>query len=165
MTQELWNILTKTTDWIKFSDTKSVLLLTVHGVLLTIIYTNANLVYTFCFSNWFAMLISGIITFNTITSIIFCFLVINPMLKNNNPTSLIYFGHIQEKFKKYTDYYQAVKETLNDNEKFNEQLSEQIHINSIVAWKKFTNVTIALRFFFASLMFLCINLIYYFISR
>ena len=165
MTQELWNILTKTTDWVKYSDTKAVLLLTVHGVLLTIIYTNAGNVYDYSFENWFTILLTVLIAGTTLTSIVYSFLVINPRLKNNNPTSLIYFGHIQEKFKNYSSYYQALKDTFNDNDKLNEQLSEQIHINSIVAWKKFSMFTLSMRYFFASLILLSINLVYYFFSR
>jgi len=165
MTQELWNILTKTTDWVKYSDTKAVLLLTVHGILLTIIYTNAYNVYDYSFENWFTILLTILITGTTLTSIVYSFLVINPRLENNNPTSLIYFGHIQEQFKDYSSYYQAVKDTFTDNEKLNGQISEQIHINSIIAWKKFSMFTLSMRYFFTSLVLLSINLLYYFFSR
>ena len=157
MTQELWSILTKTTDWVKYSDTKAVLLLTLHGIILTIIYTNANDVYEFSSANWFTILMTTAISITSLTSIIYSFLVINPRLKNDNPTSLIYFGHIQQKFKTYNDYYRS--------EKLDKQLAEQIHINSKIAWKKFSLVTISMRYFFASIVLFLITILYYFISR
>ena len=165
MKQELWNILNKTTDWVKYSDTKAVLLLTVHGVILTIIYANASSVYNYCFENWYTKILSLLVAMTTLISIIYSFLVVNPRLRNSNPTSLIYFGHIQEKFKNYSTYYQAVKDTFGDDDKLNEQLSEQIHINSIIAWKKFSLYARSMRYFFASLVLLSLNLIYYFCTR
>jgi Family of unknown function (DUF5706) len=165
MTQELWNILTKTTDWVKYSDTKAVLLLTLHGVVLTVIYTNANSVYEFSSSNWFTILLTFAIAGTSLASIIYSFLVVNPRLKNNNPTSLIYFGHIQEKFKNYTDYFQSAKAVLNDKEKLDEQLAEQIHINSKVAWKKYSFIGLSFRYFFATIILFSVTLLYYFISK
>jgi len=165
MTQELWNILTKTTDWVKYSDAKAVLLLTLHGVVLTIIYTNANSVYEFSSTNWFTILLTICIASTSLVSIIYSFLVVNPRLKNTNPTSIIYFGHIQEKFKTYSDYFQSAKVILNDKDKLDEQLAEQIHINSKVAWKKFSFITLSLRYFFASVVLFSLTLFYYFISR
>ena len=161
MTQELWNILTRTDDLAKYSDTKAALLLTVHGVLLTIIYTNANSVYDYFFKNWFTMLIITLVALSIIVSIVFSFFVINPRLKNKNSTSLIYFGHIQEKYKDYSSYFIDVKDTFSDLEKVNKQISEQIHTNSNIAWKKFTYVTKSMRYFFVSLILLSINLVYY----
>ena len=139
--------------------------MTLHGVVLTIIYTNANSVYEFSSANWFTILLTITIAGTSLASIIYSFLVINPRLKNDNPTSLIYFGHIQEKFKTYTDYFQSAKVILNDKDKLDEQLSEQIHINSKVAWKKFTFITISLRYFFASIILFSLTLLYYFISK
>jgi len=45
MKEELWKILLKNIEWIKFSDTKAVFLLTIYGVLLTIVYSNSGKVY------------------------------------------------------------------------------------------------------------------------
>ncbi|MCO5278938.1 MAG: DUF5706 domain-containing protein [Saprospiraceae bacterium] len=165
MTQELWNILTKTTDWVKYSDAKAVLLLTLHGVVLTIVYTNANSVYDFSSTNWFTILLTILISGTSLTSIIYSFLVVNPRLKNTNPTSLIYFGHIQEKFKNHKDYFQTAKTILKDKELLDEQLAEQIYTNSKVAWKKFSFITLSLRYFFVSILLFSITLLYYFISK
>ncbi len=165
MTQDLWNILTKTTDWIKYSDNKAVFLLTVHGVVLTIIYTNAGSVYDFSTTNWLTLTLTILIAFASLLSIIYSFLVVNPNLKNSNPNSLIYFGHIQEKFKNYNDYFQSAKIILSDKEKLHEQLSEQIHINSIIAWKKFAFFAKSIRFFFVTIILFTITLLYYFISK
>ncbi|NWJ53053.1 MAG: hypothetical protein HXX14_19545 [Bacteroidetes bacterium] len=165
MKDELWNILTKTTDWIKHSDTKAVLILTIHGVILTIIYTNSGRVFEYTIYNWVTKLFTLLIATTILGSIIFSFLVINPKLKNNNPTSLIFFGHIQKRFKTHNEYYQAVISTLSTNSNLEEQLAEQIHSTSKIAWTKFYQVTISIRFFFASLVLFTINLLYYFFSK
>lgn len=165
MTQDLWNILSKTTDWVKYSDTKAAVLLTVHGVLLTIVYTNAISVYNYSFQNWFTIILSLLIAASSLTSIVYCFLTINPKLKNENPTSLIYFGHIQKNFDNYQDYYIAVKSKFSKKKKLNKQLTEQIYVNSKVAWKKFSLITISMRYFFVSIVLLLINLLYYLFSR
>lgn len=165
MKQELWSILTHTTDWVKYSDNKAVLLLTLHGVILTIIYTNANNVYEFYSKNCFTIFLSTLIALANMGSIICSFLVINPRLDNNNPTSIIYFGHIQEKFEHYTDYYKSVEVILTEKKKLEEQLAEQIHTNSLIAWKKFTYVTFSLRWFFISIIFFLISIVYYLISK
>ncbi len=51
--QEYWNILGNINDWIKYSDTKATILLTLYGVIITIVYTNANdTLIGFNSSNW-----------------------------------------------------------------------------------------------------------------
>ncbi len=165
MIHELWTILSKITEWVKYSDTKAVLLLTLHGVVLTLIYSNANSIYNFIFTNWLTGLLSILIFTSSFISIIYSFLVVNPRLRNENPTSIIYFGHIQARFKNYLEYYQMAKSILKDEDKMNEQLAEQIHINSIIAWKKFTYIAMSIRFYFISIALFSVTLLYYFFSK
>ena len=43
--EKYWNILQQINDWVKYSETKASIILTVHGIIITVIYTNAGSVY------------------------------------------------------------------------------------------------------------------------
>lgn len=159
--EEYWKILSNTNDWIKYSDTKATILLTLYGVLLTIVYTNAKeTLDALTKSNWilFFSILSGVCS---IVSVLFAFLCINPRLKNENPNSIIYFGHIQSKFNSASDYRNLANEIINDDTKYIEEISEQVYTNSNIAWKKFSNVSWSIRFFFASIIFVVFSIAIY----
>ncbi len=165
MKEQYWNILSKTTDWIKFSDTKAVIVLTVYGILITVVYSNSIAVYEFISESWFFILLTVSAVLLSVLSIGYCFKAINPRLKNDNPNSLIYFGHIQEKFSNSQDYHEELSKALNAKDEFEKHLSEQIHTNSKIAWSKFKYISIAIRFFVATLGVLILELITYFLTR
>ena len=128
--EEYWKILSNTNDWIKYSDTKPTILLTLYGVLLTIVYTNAKeTLDALTKSNWilFFSILSGVCS---IVSVLFAFLCINPRLKNENPNSIIYFGHIQSKFNSASDYRNLANEIINDDTKYIEEISEHLDCKS-----------------------------------
>lgn len=161
--QEYWNILNNITDWVKYSDTKATIILTLYGVILTVIYSNSVQVLSALKSSetvfWFTICSSIMGTL----SILFSFLCINPRLKNENAKSIIYFGHIQEKFSNAADYFTKSEQILSNEDEYNSELAEQIHVNSNVAWKKFSKVTWSVRFLFGSLVFISLSLVTYLI--
>lgn len=159
MTQELWNILTKTTDSVRYSDSKAVSLLTVHGVIITVIYTNATIVYSYVASCTMTLILGFMTAVSILASVVISFMVVRPFMVKNTPPSLMYFGNIQANYKNHQDYYQALKETFSDSDKIDEQLAQQIHINSIIAWRKFTMVGRSIQFFYVSLFLLLVNLV------
>ena len=159
MTKELWNILTKTTDSVRYSDSKAASLLTVHGVIITVIYTNATIVYTYVTSCWMTMFLGFLTAISILASVVISFMVVSPYLVKNITPSLMYFGDIQANFKNHQDYYQALKATFSDSDKIDEQLAQQIHVNSIIAWRKFTLVGRSIQFFYVSLFLLLVNLV------
>ena len=62
--EEYWKILSNTNDWIKYSDTKATILLTLYGVLLTIVYTNAEeTLDALTKSNWILLKILFLMSF------------------------------------------------------------------------------------------------------
>lgn len=161
--QEYWNILGNINDWIKYSDTKATIILTLYGVIITIIYTNAtDSLAGISDSNWI-ICFSILSAITSLLSILFAFLCINPRLKNDNPTSIIYFGHIQKKFKDAKEYAQQSSEVLENSEQHIKELSEQIHTNSNIAWKKFSNVSWSIRFFALSLALMLLSILIYLI--
>jgi hypothetical protein len=159
--QEYWNILGNINDWIKYSDTKATILLTLYGIIITIIYSNATeSLNGINNSNWTLFFSVLSIIFSAL-SIVFAFLCINPKLKNSNPNSIIYFGHIQEKFKNADEYYTKSSEILSNETKHQKELSEQIHSTSVIAWKKFKNISWSIRFFAGSLICMIITILTY----
>lgn len=161
--QEYWNILGNINDWIKYSDTKATILLTLYGVIITIIYSNATESLIGISNSKWIMCFSILSAISSGLSILFSFLCINPTLKNNNPSSIIYFGHIQEKFKNADEYSEKSSEIINDSDLHCKELSEKTHTNSNIAWKKFKNITWGIRFFFFSLFFMICSVLTYLI--
>lgn len=162
--EEYWKILQSINDWIKYSDTKATILLTLYSVIITIVYSNAEAVYNSLNSSN-SILFSGVVSVVlAIVSIVFSFLCINPSLKNKNPNSIIYFGHIKAKFETHELYKTEAEEKMNDPEKYTEEISEQIHTNSKIAWQKFSNITWSIRFFFLFTLSLALSLILYLVK-
>jgi hypothetical protein len=159
--QEYWNILNNINEWIRYSDTKAVILLTLYGVIITIIYSNANEVLLALNSSDFIFYLAILSIILSFLSVLFSLLCVNPRLKNKNPNSVIYFGHIQEKFKTPDEYLVKSNEILDEEKDYLKELSEQVFSNSNIAWKKFSNVTWSLRFFASSIFILLGSILIY----
>jgi hypothetical protein len=151
-------ILQYNVEWLKFAETKATLIITVQGVLLTIIYTNAKDLYEALTSSNVQFVLTVISALLFLLTLLFSFLAINPNLKNHLKKSAIYFGTIKN-YKNHTEYHNTLKE-LNE-EKINEMLSEQIYINSNIAWNKFVKVGWAIRFFSSLVLVLFVQISIY----
>jgi hypothetical protein len=162
--ERYWEILQLNIEWLRFSETKATLILTVYGIIFTIAYTNSTAVFeSLKDSFWIVMLIFAYGA-ASLTSITYAFLCVNPALKNPNSTSIIYFGHI------YKDLTQAAykaraKAIIDDEEKLTDQITEQIHTISKIAWIKYRNVGWSLRFFIGSLVIILIAIFSYLIKN
>lgn len=152
------DILQYNVEWLKFAETKATLIITVQGVLLTIIYTNAKDLYEAITSSNVQFVLTVISALLFLLTLLFSFLAINPNLKNNLKKSAIYFGTIKN-YKNYSEYHNTLKE-LNEEE-INEMLSEQIYINSNIAWNKFVKVGWAIRFFSSLVLVLFVQILIY----
>lgn len=146
----LWRTYEIINDWIKFSDTKAAAILALNGVIigvvLTTVLTNLSDAQIYLDNHAFLrrLLISGIIL--EALSILCCFFCLKPTLWNKNPSSLIYFGDIRRKYKTSFDYMKAVKEQFTDDDKTVSHITNQIWVNSRIAWKKYVAVGLALVF-------------------
>jgi len=151
-------ILQYNVEWLKFAETKATLILTIQGVLLTILYTNANELYNAILNSKLQLFCSVISAILFLLTLIFSFFAINPNLKNHLTKSAIYFGSI----KNYKDYKEYNK-SLNDfsEVEIKEMLSEQIYINSQIAWNKFVKVGWAIRFFAFLILVLFVQILIY----
>lgn len=149
-------ILSYNVEWLKFAETKATLLLTILGVVLTIIYTNANDVYSSITNSLTQIILSAITCFSIIMTLLFCFITINPRLKNVIGKSVIYYGTIKN-FDTYIEYNNKLN-SISD-EDYKEMLSEQIYINSKIAWSKYINVGWAIRFFSIMILSILVQII------
>lgn len=159
-----WSILQNNIEWLKFSETKATLILTLYGLILTILYTNSKEVLeSVRKSNWilFLLIISAA---TSILSIVYAFLVVNPRLNNINPNSIIYFGHIQKKYVTCKSYKESADKVLENEGQFTDQIAEQIHSISKIAWKKYTYFAYSFRLFVCSLSMLLVAVVMYLFS-
>lgn len=162
--EEQWKILKQTNDWIKFSDTKATIFLTIYSVLITIIYSNAKDVNIALESSTILTVISGISAVSLCISSWYFVKCISPSLKNMNPTSIIYFGHIKEKFANSDEYKAKFDEVFKQPIDYELQLYEQIHTTSSIAWNKYSNVTIGIRWFTFIMVMLLLSIVIYLIN-
>lgn len=154
-----WTILSSNHEWIRFSDTKAIVMITAYGVIGAIVYTNAPACYAGITVTWSTLLFSVLAIILGSVSAFFSFYCLNPILKNPNPHSLVYFGHIQAHFKDYKEYHAKMKSSTEDH--LYEAVSEQIYYTSVIAWKKFKRFALSLRFFAAAMLSSSIAVVLY----
>lgn len=152
--EELWKIYERNCDWIKFSDTKAGILLTIYGIIITIIYSNSSDLYLVLNQSKILVFTSTVVGITSIISVSFSFLCINPRLKNTNIKSNIFFGTITKNHLNLKSFKESLKK-----HKLKEDLQEQVYTTSKIADKKFKNITWSIRFFVLSLFILIINII------
>lgn len=158
-----WRTLIKNIEWIKFSEAKAIFLITIYGVILTITYTNAKDLYPVLNKSILLSIFTFFASLFAITSLAYCFFALNPVLKNDNPNSIVYFGHIKEKFKTSKEYVEYAGKILSNKEKLIENVADQVYQTSKIAWRKFSFVSWAIRFFLVTISILIIEIIIYLI--
>ncbi|MFP5386733.1 MAG: Pycsar system effector family protein [Bacteriovoracia bacterium] len=117
-------------EWVQFCDSKAGIMLTLQGVILTIIFTLTSTPVPGC-NPVFILFVLGIVVFGV--SIVIGVNAILPILEVGAPSSKIFFGHIKT-HDKVADYLTEVNKTTYS---FEEDVLTQIWANSKVAWKKY----------------------------
>lgn len=144
--ETLWKTYDTVNEWIRFSDTKAGAILAANGVIAGIVLANLASAKDFLHKNpvFLIFLITGVIA--GCMSIYFSIRCLNPTLRVGEPTSLIFFAHVAQKFEKPSDYEQAVSKAFTDDVQAMAQIAQQVWANSSVAWKKYKAVVWAIRF-------------------
>lgn len=130
-------LLQQVSDWVRFSDSKAGILLSLQGAILTIIFTLTT-VPKIGLSTSFILFVLGIIIF--CVSVVVGINAVIPILEVGAPSSKIFFGHIA-KSKNPTDYINMIENPLYDFEK---DLLTQVWANSVVAWRKYELIRVAI---------------------
>lgn len=160
--ERYWLILQNNVEWLRFAETKASIILTCYGVLFTIFYTNAGDVFTSVQHPGAIRVFVILFALASLTSIVAAFLAVRPRLKNNNPTSILYFRHIQKQFQNPAAYKLATHIILDDEDKYTDHLTEQIHSIAKVTNSKYVCTGVSVWAFGISLAILVIAVITYF---
>jgi hypothetical protein len=147
--ENLWKTYEAINELIRFADTKATAILAVDGVIAGFYFSNVNSIQTILVQKPFAILPLIMATAFLLISSIFAAYCIAPRLKMNKSNCLIFFCDIA-KYKTADNYGKALENIT--NEKFEEQLINQIWANSKIATKKYNLVTISISIFVALLV-------------
>lgn len=153
ISENMWKTYVVINEWIRFSDTKAVALLAANGTILTIVFSKSIDNSEYLLKNF---IILDIIIFGFVfglISIIYAILCLNPTLNVGEPKSLIYFGHIAKRYDNCNRYRIEVMAAFKDDSGIIDQITNQVWANSKVSWKKYVNITWAIRFFMGAIIF------------
>ncbi len=140
--QFLQSELNRVSEWIQFSDKKTVFLSVYYSAIFGLIISQKEsilqnfAIYQKGLLCLYIFVFLGVIIF-FLFGIFFLFKSIFPRLKNSfTDKSLFYFGHVANM--KFIDYFEEIKKLTGDEAK--KQIIEQIYTNSVIANQKMKNV-------------------------
>jgi Family of unknown function (DUF5706) len=153
-TDESWKLLEHVNEWLRFADAKAGAILAASGVLgglmLSSIPTRSKALAHPLNAVLILIALAGIAASSLLT-----LRVLAPRLRTGEARSLVYFDHIARRYQSernaFVDNYLSL---ANDGDGLARQLTEQIWANSLVARRKFRQVSYATRFLGLS-MFSC----------
>jgi hypothetical protein len=155
MLEIMWRTYDTVNGLIKFSDTKAGAILAINGAILAIVFSKVIEHREFIIENN-VILITLILGFiSGIISIFFCIISLYPSLDRGG-SSLIYFGNIAINYNNYNTYKLDVTNAFRDEMDEMDQITEQVWVNSRIAWNKYVRVSWAIRFFLFLVIFFCI---------
>lgn len=155
--EELYKRLDNINQWINNCDTKASVILGAIGILVTIAFTNSDIVrymIKILFNCFNKVIFSDILyflflTFFSIMTVYGIFLLLKVLIptlkmKGNNHKSYLYFGSIA----KYDGYLEYKKDLLDASENdIIDDLLNQIYQNSLIATNKYQNYVRGVRLF------------------
>lgn len=156
-TENYWRILEMNLEWIRYSDAKAAGILTVYGVIVTVVYSKAAELFAKTGSNgWFSAEMITTITFGlaSLIAIYYAFRCITPRIVKSEHPSIIFFTTIRQHYHTMQDYQDATHQILESRVGLDEQLAQQIYINAKIAQQKFSNVANSIRYFVLSILLL-----------
>lgn len=144
--ENYWEILKYNHDMIRFSEVKAGLVISVLGVLFSLLFQSVDKIKGLVLESIPIMVVAGIFAFCTIVAVMYSFRCFIPRFENKNPTSVIFFGDIVSDFSHFNAYHKFIETVMNDEKEFSLQLAEQIHTNASIATRKFKAVSVSIRF-------------------
>jgi len=149
--ENYWELINYNIHHISHSELKASLILTAYGIIFGLAYDVSSdfpalegYIYIF-----YSLVISFIIL--TMISISFCFKTYIPRLNNKLKKSVFFFHDINFHYKTADRYSKRLIEVMENEKELKELLAEQSYINGVIASKKYTNVTKAIKFMVYSL--------------
>ena len=146
--------LERASSWVVNADTKASLILAFNGGIFAHLMTKMSEIINFLInrglgiSSFILLVISGLFILFFVLSVTNCFKTIRPSLDAKKP-SIFYFGTIQSL--SLNTFREKIKNL--DEESIEDELINQTHIISMIAYKKFTAIGKALNNMIISLIF------------
>jgi len=156
-TENYWRILEVNLEWIRYSDAKAAGILTVYGVIVTVVYSKAAELFGETGTNGFfsaEMITTVAFGVASLIAIYYAFRCITPRIVKSQTPSIIFFTTIRQHYHSMQDYQEATHQVLESKVGLDEQLAQQIYINARIAQQKFSNVANSIRFFVLSILLL-----------
>lgn len=136
MIENAWRLLNATNEWVRFADAKAGGALAGAGVLAAAL-GSAGLSDSFSSAPDGAVVLGGLAGLAALVSAALALQALAPRLKVGEPVSLIYFDHVARRYKDDTaGHSEAVRELLEDEERYFKEIAAQVWANSIVARRK-----------------------------
>ena len=153
--EQYWNILHNNQEMIRFSEVKAGLVISIYGVLFSIMLNSSTWIKETLFGwPWYLQILSGVFLCVIVVSLYYAFKCFRPRFENKNPTSVIYFGDIVSDFQEYKEYHRFLEKTVVDDFEMSLQLAEQIHTNSTIATRKFQAVSKSIKLLLGAIFLL-----------
>lgn len=155
--EQYWHILHNNQDMIRFSEVKAGLVISIFGVLFSIMLSSVSWIRDQIGDwSWYLLILVILFMASTLVSLFFAFRCFMPRFENKNPTSVVYFGDIVSDFREYMAYHRFLEDIVVKDDEMSIQLAEQIHTNSVIATRKFQAVSKAIKLMLVSVFLLVV---------
>ena len=158
-----WEQLERLEKLIRASELKAGVIFSFHSLILGLFVDRiSNFQEIFQESNVYLILACLWILF-VIISIYFCFKCFMPRIMSKYDNNVFFFKNAAYAFGNIEEYTKKLMEVCVTKEELYKQLSQQIHIESVIIDKKFDSVQKSIKFFGISFIFILMMLIFWLI--
>ncbi len=164
-TGNYWKILETTLDWIKYSDAKATGILSIFGIIVTVIYSNIEPIKHLLMGNVYLGVLSVLSAICSLIAISYAFRSISPRIVKSNDQSIVFFGSVVRQYASLEEYRSMANKILDSKDGLDNELAEQIYINSSIAAKKFGDVTRSIRFFVVGMFLILLEIMIYMVIQ
>ncbi len=158
-TGNYWKILETTLEWIRYSDAKATAILTIYGIIVTVVFSKFEEVMNLQEESSYLWMLMMLPLLSSLVAIFYGFRCINPRMEKSDNASIMFFGSITKRYKTEEEFRQATHKVLDSKVGLDDDLAHQIFINSRVAYKKFRDVSLSIRFFVISIVLTIVVLV------
>lgn len=157
--EHYWRILEAIHESIRYSNVKATAILTVYGILISLAYSNLDLIVSGVDRSLYIMVLAGLVALLSSLAIFFAFRSIQPRLLASDYPSVIFFNSITKNFEDCESYIRKAEEVIDSDQGIGieEDLARQIHINARIASAKFALIRHSVQFFVLSLLLLLLS--------
>lgn len=162
-TEQYWRILDVNLAWIRQSDTKAYTMFTVYGISISVVFSKIDVISERLENDYFLIALAAVYIISSMIALIFGFRCIQPSLKLKFPPSIIFFGSVSRSYDSGESYYSGSKKIVEESALMEQELCNQIYINSVIARGKFDDISKSITAFLVSLITLIMIILYFII--